>query len=484
MAKINRERREFLKKTSLLSSSALILAACGGGGSGDSTPTNPTTPTNPVTQGDGITIKQQDRALVFVMLDGGNDSFNMLVPYSATAYAEYQKTRANLALNKNDLRPLSGFTDSKNRTFALHPKLSKIQSLFHEKKLAFVANIAPLIEPVTKEEFKAGSKPLPVGLLSHSDQFKHWQTSKPGERINQGWFGTFSDVLQKNIANDQISMNISLAGSNIMQNGKETREYAITDKGSIGLLVKDTSKPELRELNKILQDGFSAVMSKQTGSAFKDTYLGNTRYSQQKHEKFQQALQRVNVSTVFPKSDLAKQLKMVARTIKAADQLGTRQQTFFVRYIGWDHHDELLKNHAKMLEILDDALGAFQTALGELGVAKKVTTFTGSDFGRSLTSNGNGTDHGWGGNTLVMGEDVNGGKVYGDYPALSLNAANPLDSGEGVLIPTTATDELYAELALWFGVQKGDLDKLFPNLKHFYQAKTSQDNPLGLMKVG
>ena len=159
-------------------------------------------------------------------------------------------------------------------------------------------------------------------------------------------------------------------------------------------------------------------------------------------------------------------------------RLGQQQQTFFLRYIGWDHHDELLVNHERMLGVLSRALGEFQGAVDELGLADKVVTFTGSDFGRTLTSNGNGTDHGWGGNTLVMGNPVAGGKVLGQYPTLNIGSSNPLDIGDGVLIPTTSTDQLYAELSSWFGVDNPSLDKLFPNLKYFVK-KADMGSSLG-----
>ncbi len=157
----------------------------------------------------------------------------------------------------------------------------------------------------------------------------------------------------------------------------------------------------------------------------------------------------------------------MVQSIKAADSLGQQQQTYFLRYIGWDHHDELLNNHANMLSVLSKALGEFQRALDELDIADKVITFTGSDFGRTLTSNGNGTDHGWGGNTLVMGEPVNGGQIFGEYPSLALGTDNALDVGDGVLIPTTPIDLLYEQLALWFGAEQSSIEALFPNLSNF-----------------
>ncbi|MGY0217672.1 DUF1501 domain-containing protein [Endozoicomonadaceae bacterium StTr2] len=423
-----------------------------------------------------INLRPQQKALVFLMLDGGNDSYNMLVPMSAPEYKEYADTRGHLALPEQKLLPLNSFEDGKGEMFGLHPSMPEVQQLFNTNKLSFVANVGPLIERVSKSEFYSNTRRLPVGLMSHSDQFRHWQTSRPGERINRGWFGAFADVLQPDKTPGQVPMNISLAGSNIMQNGAVDTSYAITEKGSVGMLFKDQNG----EFDRILQRSVDGVLNRRYDSAFKQTYASFTRTAQRQHESFSSAVNKVNLGTRFSDSDLSKQLKMVARSIKASADLGLPQQTFFLRYIGWDHHDELLKSHARMLRIVSQAMGEFQAALNELDIADKVVTFTGSDFGRTLTSNGNGTDHGWGGNIMVMGEAVNGGKVFGDYPSLALNS--DLDVGDGVLIPTTSTDQVYAELAMWFGVNRNDLTTLFPNLGNFYKPATGE-GLLGLINA-
>lgn len=469
--KIN--RRQFIKSTgTIMAGTSLILAGCSASNKsknkGAGSQPNPSVP-------DDLNFTGQNKALVFIMLDGGNDSFNMLVPTSTAAYNQYKSTRSNLKLPLNDLLPLQDFTDHKGRTFGLHPSMAEIQTLFNQKKLSFVANIAPMVRPTTKSQIEQGSALMPLGLLSHSDQFKHWQTARPDQRINHGWFGDFADSLQKDKKDNQISMNISLAGSNIMQNGKSASEYSITKQGSVGLIVNEQDTP----LNNALLSGFEELLEHNTGSQFKNSYLNITRQAQAQHQVFKNATQDINVNTAFSDSDLSQQLKMVAKSIKAAPQLGMQQQTFFVRYIGWDHHDELLSNQARMLKVLSNALSEFQDSLLELGVDDKVTTFTGSDFGRTLTSNGNGTDHGWGGNTMVMGNDIQGGKIFGEYPSLALNSSQ--DMGGGVIIPTTAIDELYAELALWFGANKNGLNSLFPNLRYFYNTQ-STELPLGVFK--
>lgn len=346
--------------------------------------------------------------------------------------------------------------------------MPEVQQLFQDQKLSFIANTGPMIEPVAKGGFYDGRARLPLGLLSHADQFRHWQSARPDLRVNRGWFGSFADALQPGLADDRIPMNISMAGSNILQNGIESGQYSITENGSTGLVVNEEKTP----LNLAIMNSFENLLAESyPDDPFRETWLSLTRKAQARHEIFRDATDGIRLRQAFPHTPLAQQLRMVARTIAAADKLHTPQQTFFLRYMGWDHHDELLNNQAAMLNVVSQALGAFQGALDELGVADQVITFTGSDFGRTLTSNGNGTDHGWGGNIMAMGNGIKGGQIFGQYPGLALGDDNPLDVGNGVLLPTTPIDGFYAELAKWFGVADQDLVKLFPNLVNFDMNK-------------
>lgn len=482
MANKKPTRRDFIKYSSVLAGSG-ILAACGGGSSSTTSPSPPgpgPTPTPTPPPVGELRITPQDKALVFILLAGGNDSYNMLVPTSA-AYSDYQRSRSNLALDKNSLLPLQGYSDGDGNQFGLHPSMPNVQRLFGEKKLSFVANCGPLVEPTSKAQYADASVKLPVGLMSHADQIRHWQTGEPAQRVKTGWFGKYADVLQKNKSNAQVGMGISLSGTNIAQNGSNSLAYAIGASGSSGLIVKDNDpafSPGQRQLNQALLDGLNSVLNRNYDDAFKNTYVEMMRHAQSHHETFSAATKAIQPSTTFSNSDLSQQLRMVARSISAAQTLGMRQQTFFVQYGGWDHHDELLVNHERMLKVLDNALGEFQQSLDELNIADRVVTFTASDFGRTLTSNGNGTDHGWGGNMMVLGNAVNGGEVFGEFPSLALG--NALDIGNGLLIPTTASDEIFAELSMWFGVEKAGMQNLFPNIGQFYDLNSSAP-PLGII---
>jgi uncharacterized protein (DUF1501 family) len=483
MARKYPTRRDFIKYSGVVAGSG-ILAACGGSGSSTGTPPAPPGPgpgPNPTPPPVGeLRITPQDKALVFILLAGGNDSYNMLVPISA-AYSDYKTSRSNLALDKNSLLPLNGYTDADGNSFGLHPSMPNVQRLFGDKKLSFVANCGPLVEPTSKAQYFDNNVKLPVGLMSHADQIRHWQTGEPGQRVKTGWFGKFADVMQKGKSDQQIGMGISLAGTNIAQNGSDSLAYAIGASGSSGLIVKENDPsfgPGQRHLNQALLNGFNTVLDRDYGDPFKNTYVEMMRHAQSHHEAFSGATESIQPSTQFSDSDLSQQLKMVARSIAAAKNLGMHQQTFFVQYGGWDHHDELLVNHERMLKVLDNALGEFQQSLDELNIADRVVTFTASDFGRTLTSNGNGTDHGWGGNMMVMGEAVKGGEVFGEFPSLALG--NDLDIGNGLLIPTTASDEVFTELSMWFGVEKAGMQNLFPNVSKFYDLNSSTP-PLGII---
>lgn len=419
-------------------------------------------------------VTGNNKALVYLILGGGNDSYNMLVPTDRSSYETYKQSRSNLALSKNSLLRLKGFKDKNNKTFGLHPAMPEVQELFNSKKLSFIANIGPMLDKTTKKDYENGSSKIPLGLLSHADQFRHWQTALPNRRTNVGWFGRCADQMQVSKDKEQISMNISLSGTNILQLGKEAREYSITKDGSVGLIINEKKSA----LNQEIFKSFNNVLNRDYSNEFDKTYIHVLKEAQTHHERFKQAVQNIDVKTAFSQSELSKQFKMVAKSIAASDDLNMPNQTFFLHYYGWDHHDELLDKHEKMLRVVSKALGEFNEVIDELNLQDRVITFTGSDFGRTLTSNGNGTDHGWGGNVMVMGADVNGGNIYGEYPDLKLDSE--LDIGGGVLIPTTSIDEMFAELALWFGIEQKNLDSILPNIKKFYDLN-SKEKPLGFI---
>ena len=416
------------------------------------------------------------KALVCILLAGGNDSFNMLVPTSNTAYNAYSTTRSNQALAQNSLLGLTHLAGGMP-SLGVHPSMPEVQSMYNSGRLAFISNVGTLVEPTTKTQFENGGVTLPLGLFSHADQIQQWQTSVPQTRSSSGWGGRMADILQSMNNNQNISMNISLSGRNFFQSGNQSSEYTINPTGTGSIGIEGYNGEDMIDM--IRTTAVDNLLEDQYVDIFKKTYADVTRNAQSSHQQFSSAIGGVNLSATFSTSRLSQSMQMVAKTIAARNTLDVCRQTFFITFGGWDHHDELLNNQAGMLTVVSKALNEFNNAMNELGMADNVTTFTISDFARTLTSNGNGTDHAWGGNVMVMGGKVNGGRIYGEYPSLALNSN--LDVGNGVLIPTLSTDEYFAELAQWYGVSNTDINNIFPNLMNFYSANGQP--PIGFMSA-
>ncbi|MEM6796341.1 MAG: DUF1501 domain-containing protein, partial [Acidobacteriota bacterium] len=413
------------------------------------------------------------KALVCLFLAGGNDSSTMLVPRGAAEYAEYAAIRGDLALPQQSLLPITPATGD-GREYGLHPAMPEVQQLFAAGRLAFVANVGALVEPTTKPGVISGSNRLPLGLYSHSDQITHWQTSLPDRRGSLGWAGRTADLLTSSNADQTVSMNISLSGTNVFQAGSQVAPYSITENGSLGLesLSQDSVFEQLRTA------AINGLLGQQYQNLFIDTFSRSSRRALDAHQLFSGALDGAPpLATTFSDNDVSGSFQMVARTISARQALGVRRQTFFILFGGWDHHDEVLNNQASMLPVVSKALAEFDAALTELGVQNNVVTFTASDFARTLTSNGQGSDHAWGGHHLVMGGPVAGGDLYGSYPALYPD--NDLDTGRGRLIPTLSCDEYFAEMALWFGVSTSELATVLPNIGRFYTPGAAP--PIGFL---
>jgi len=412
------------------------------------------------------------KAMVYFFLHGGNDGFNMLMPRSGTAYTDYQNTRTNMALNSSNMISIE------SGNYGMHPSLSDLGNLYNNNDLAFLTNIGSLIEPITKTQYNSGVGNLPLGLYSHSDQFKHWQTGKPHLRTNIGWGGEISDLIGFNNVNDKISMNISLSGSNIFQYGANSIEFSINQDGAVKPDHWDASwgyHPERRAAT-------DSILKATYTDMYRKTYADIFKGSIEAAEEFEDALSGITFSTQFSDHYTSQNFEMIAKTIKAVDNgdLDFQRQIFFVKYGGWDHHNDLLNGQQNNLTNVNNAVKEFNEVLKEMGLYDKVVTFVISEFGRRLTSNGNGTDHAWGSNVMLMGGKVNNG-MFGTYPSLAINSDQYVHNG--ALIPTTATDSMFSELALWFGVNQSDLVGLFPNLGNFHDvnAISTANPPIGFM---
>ncbi len=418
------------------------------------------------------------KALVCVFLAGGNDSYNMLVPRGNQEYGQYQSIRSDLALAQDTLLPITPFDGGDGRDYGVHPSMPEVQQMFDQGNLAFVTNVGTLVEHTNKSDFESGRSKIPLGLFSHSDQIMQWQTSIPDQRNAIGWGGRTADLIHSLNDNQNISMNISLSGSNVFQSGRQTVEYSIDpEQGSIG--IDGYGGQDFFE--QLRTAAIDSMLDIQYQNLFEQTFVNVTRGAIESNQQFGSAIGGTALQTQFADNEVSKSMNMVARTIAARQQLGMRRQTFFVMFDGWDHHDEVINNQQMMLGIVSKALGEFYGAMQELGLENNVTTFTSSDFARTLTSNGKGSDHAWGGNQMVMGGAVRGGQIYGNYPELF--EGNDLDLGRGRLIPTMSVDEYFSELALWFGVSPADLDIVFPNIRRFYTPGSDTPQPVGFMQA-
>jgi len=415
------------------------------------------------------------KAMVCVLLSGGTDSFNMLIPRGDTEYAEYATTRSNLAIPQNELLSINPL-NSDGKQYGLHPAMPEIQSLFNNGELSIISNVGTLVEHVTKEGFWDGTAELPLGLFSHADQIQQWQSGRPHQRTPIGWGGRISDIISPINTNQTIPMSVSLSGNNIFQHGVDTIEFAINEEGSAGIVGYNEGGGAY---NQVRTSALDAMLNQTSNDPYKSTYISTLKNANNAGIEFSQAIENIGeFATTFSDNELSQLFKMIAKTVAAREILGFEKQIFFVRYPGWDHHDDVLSQMDQMLPDLSIALGEFNSVMHELNTHDNVTTFTMSDFGRTLTSNGNGSDHAWGGNAMVMGGSINGQFRFGDFPSLQLDSS--LDLGDGVLIPQISSDEYLAEVAMWFGMENNDVSNIFPNLSNFYDIN-SGNPPIGFL---
>lgn len=363
------------------------------------------------------------RALVCLFLAGGNDAYNMLMPCGAE-HADYLAMRGGL---HHDLKNPSGLALAQEEILSLgnpgmllglHPSLRGLHSLYARGKLALVANVGTLVERITKAEYHASEPPCPAGLFGHADQRQPWR-----DAFLTASGGGWSDLATGHAAR---VLDAHARGNSPLTTGRG------------GLLV--TKFPG------------------ETGYRAAPDYLPEAD----------------------PARGLAAQLKAIVHAVAGRAAEGAQRQTFCVNFGGWDHHDALIPSHAQMLDIVSRCLVSFYAALEEIGAHEKVTLFTASEFGRTLASNGSGSDHGWGGHHFVLGSAVKGGVVYGHYPALVPEGPSIVTS-RGVTIPTLSVEEYYAELALWLGVARDRLSAVLPRIGYFYTP--GLDRPVGFMKT-
>jgi uncharacterized protein (DUF1501 family) len=450
------------------------------------------------------------RAIVCLFMFGGNDAFNMVLPTDSVSWAAYTKMRSSLALPLTGpggvlkISPLN--PQISGGTYALHPLMQRMQSMFDvDKRLAIVANIGPLVTPTSKGQYNTPSHPRPPRLFSHNDQQSVWQTMMP-EGATQGWGGRLADMIVG--GNEQaVFTAISAAGNAVWLSGQKVRQYQVSASGALrlggdvnGLVYgsPDVAKGLDSIVRKapnghVLEDDVAQITDRSITSG--ETLRKEVRLASDKDFGTPPTVGGGYNPSTDPKlmylspdsgqlefSPLAQQLQMVARLVDAgkAGKTRVRRQVFFVSLGGFDTHSNQNPQHTELMARVAHAMEYFDGALGNIKALDNVTTFTASDFGRSFTSNGDGTDHGWGAHQFVMGGAVKGGDLYGRFPTLlARNQGGEFDSPDqirnGALLPTTSVDQLGATLGRWFGVSDSNANLVFPNLKNF-------DRDLGFMK--
>ena len=416
------------------------------------------------------------KALVCIFLYGGNDYANTVVPYDAANYALYHQIRAGgpgeqqagiaiarAALAPTALTPLAPQTLTDNLQYALNPALTGLKTIWDAGKLAVQLNVGPLIQPTTLAQYLSTNRvanPLPPKLFSHNDQQSVWQ-SNGTEGSTVGWGGKLGDLALANNSNDPHSLLtcISASGNAVFVAGRDALQYQTSPNGAIRINALNNGSAGFR-------DAVNALIGRTSTHVLENEYAIVTRRSIAMEGVVNGALTGVNPTTAFPDANpLAAQLKIVARLIGTRSALNLRRQVFFVSLGGFDNHNLLMQDHPNLMARLNGAMSAFYAATQELGVADKVTTFTASDFGRTLSSNADGSDHGWGSHHFVMGGAVNGGRFYGTAPRVSIQSDDQV--GQGRLLPTTGVDQFAATLARWFGCDAGELPGILPNINRF-----------------
>ncbi|MEP7301923.1 MAG: DUF1501 domain-containing protein [Caldimonas sp.] len=495
MSKLNASRRQFLRTASVVSGSvgaagapfALNLASLG-------TAVGQTLP--------------DYKAIVCLFLYGGNDSSNMVLRTDPTSFGEYTRMRATgvepIALLAPGTLPNAGApratplrlggvlpiapkfsvfaAENAANTYGLHPVMTEVQSLFTAGRLAVIANAGPLVVPLSRTDYTSNSKPRPQALGSHNDQQSTWQALGP-EGVKIGWGGHLGDMVASSNANSTFT-SVSASGNNVFSAGGQVFQYQVGGGGAVqiggltgtlfnsptasttlrSIVTSDNQHLFAKEYSSIINRSITAQASFQT--AFNaSTVLVPTQYFQPSSGNNQN-------------NGLAQQLQTVARVIASRTVLGAKRQVFFVSMGGFDTHDSQNPGQADLMARLSHAIGYFDTALANVGgvdLRNNVTLFTASDFGRTITTNGDGTDHGWGSHHFISGGAVNGGEIYGRFPEFGLNSN--MDSANNAYLPSTSVDTIGSTIGKWFGVSDSNLDTVFPNLTNF-------PRDLGFLKAG
>jgi uncharacterized protein (DUF1501 family) len=420
------------------------------------------------------------RALVCVYLQGGNDGHGTVIATDPSSFAAFTQARSGapgLAYPMSELLPITPRTPQSGRTFALNPNLSGVQNLFNAGRAGILANTGTLITPATKSQVKANSVPLPSSLFSHFDQTAAWQAIASnlgsGERV--GWGGAVADAVEAmNMNSNAMFTCISTSGNALFLAGQSSFQLNVTSAGPVP--IYGLTQPPFGLSS--AANPLNSILTADETNLFAKEYEVVLKRSMQAQTTLAGAMAAAGPGGVanppqyldpmtnkLANNPLASSLQTVARIIAGRASLGVSRQIFYVQLGSFDTHDGQAQTHAKLLTQLGAAFEYFDNVMVTMGLSNNVTSFTISDFGRTLTCNSDGTDHGWGSHHFVVGGAVQGQDMYGQYPVVGVDQTN--DVGAGRLIPTTSVEQYAGTLCRWFGLSDGQIRTVFPNFGNF-----------------
>lgn len=413
------------------------------------------------------------KAIVCLYMNGGSDSHNWVVPIDATGYAEYASARGELAWAANRLQGINVTGQAAGRSFGMPVELSPLRDLYEDGRAAIIANVGPLNRRITKAEYLAGVG-VPAKLFSHNDQASTWQSLEP-EGARSGWGGRMGDILMSANAHPVFTA-VSASGNAVFLSGSTVSQYQVGVEGPVSasaigsssLFGSTTAGGALQRAyaatsNDRLQSEYARVMQRGLGA----------------NSALQSALSRVNVpaipttpiaqvnsaNTTLDQLGLTRQLRMVLQMIAANQTLGMKRQVFMVQMGGFDTHANQMRDQPIQMAQVAQSIAYFMNALNTLGLQNNVTLFTASDFGRTLLSNGDGSDHGWGSHQFVVGGAVQGRNIHGLFPQTALKTSD--DIGSGRLLPTTSVSQMAGTMAAWMGLNASEQLQVLPSLANF-----------------